>query len=67
MSKNLVYKQTTQTMLKAVGFFDKENMCIEIDGDAISINDLLDNFANKDIELSIKISNSEDLDLEGNE
>lgn len=67
MSKNLVYKQTTQTMLKAVGFFDKENMCIEIDGDAISINDLLDKFANKDIELSIKISNSEDLDLEGNE
>ena len=67
MSKNLVYKQTTQTMLKAVGFFDKEHMCIEIDGDAISINDLLDKFANKDIELSIKISNSEDLDLEGNE
>ena len=67
MSKTLVYKQTTQTLLKAIGFFDKENMTIEIDGEAIPLAELLNDFADNDIELSVKISNVEELDLERTE
>lgn len=56
------YKRTTTTAMKAVGSLDVENMTIEIDGDVKKLSTLLSEFNGCEIELDVKVKDTEEFD-----
>ena len=59
---NFSYKESKNTVLKAVGILDSENMVIDIDGSSKKLSVLLQDFANKTIEINVKIKEENELD-----
>lgn len=64
MAKTLTYKKSTTTTLKAVGLLDLSQETIDTgDSGVISISDLLSDFNDEIIELSIKIKEDKELSI----
>lgn len=62
MSKNLTYKKSTTTALKASGILDIVNGTIDIDGVEKKVLSLLKDFDGAEVELSVKVKDEEELD-----
>lgn len=62
MSKNLVYKKSTTTALKACGILDVASGIINVDGADKKILSLLTDFEGAEVELSVKVKDEEELD-----
>lgn len=62
MSKNLVYKKSTTTALKACGILDVVNGIINIDGSEKKVLSLLKDFEGAEVELTVKVKDEEELD-----
>lgn len=63
MAKELSYKKSVSTTLKAVGLFDANAMTLEIDGSSKKLHKLLEDFDGCSLELTAKVSYHEDLDI----
>lgn len=62
MSKNLTYKKSTTTALKACGILDIINGTIDINGTEKKILSLLKDFEGAEVELTVKVKDEEELD-----
>lgn len=58
---NLVYKQTTVTQKKMVGFYDSDKHAIDVDGVNMDILEALNDFNGAAIEVVIKTKEETDL------
>lgn len=68
MAKTLTYKKSTTTTLKAMGLLDLSDNTIDTgESGIISIADLLADFDDNIIELSLKIKNDEELPIGGDD
>lgn len=61
MGKSLVYKKSTVTTLKAIGTLELDKGVINVEGEEIPITELLKDFDNLDVEISMKIKDEEEL------
>ena len=66
MGKSLVYKKSTVTTLKAIGTLELDKGVINVEGEEIPITELLKDFNNLDIEISMKIKDEEELSFDEN-
>ena len=66
MGKSLVYKKSTVTTLKAIGTLELDKGVINVEGEEIPITELLKDFDNLDVEISMKIKDEEDLSFNEN-
>lgn len=65
MAKNLVYKKSTSTTLKAVGFLNEDKSALNVDGEEIRLQEMAADFPNDTlVEVQIKFKDDEDLSLE---
>lgn len=64
MGKSLVYKKSTVTTLKAIGTLELDKGVINVEGEEIPITDLLKDFDNLDVEISMKIKDEEELSFD---
>jgi hypothetical protein len=49
-----------ETILKAIGIFDAEKLCLIVDGEEISLKNQLKLFNGKEISFNIKLGNNEE-------
>ena len=61
MAKNYSYKTNTATTLRANGMLNVKDLTIDINGEIKSIAELLNNFADCNVQLTIKTVNEQDL------
>ena len=61
MGKSLVYKKSTVTTLKAIGTLELDKGIINVEGEEIPLTELLKDFDNLDVEISMKIKDEEEL------
>lgn len=66
MGKSLVYKKSTVTTLKAIGTLELDKGIINVEGEEIPLIELLKDFDNLDVEISMKIKDEEDLSFNEN-
>lgn len=64
MGKSLVYKKSTVTTLKAIGTLELDKGVINVEGEEIPITELLKDFNNLDVEISMKIKDEEELSFD---
>lgn len=64
MGKSLVYKKSTVTTLKAIGALELDKGVINVEGEEIPITELLKDFDNLDVEISMKIKDEEELSFD---
>ena len=64
MGKSLVYKKSTVTTLKAIGTLELDKGVINVEGEEIPITELLKDFDNLDVEISMKIKDEEELSFD---
>lgn len=66
MGKSLVYKKSTVTTLKAIGTLELDKGIINVEGEEIPLTELLKDFDNLDVEISMKIKDEEELSFNEN-